>query len=251
MEIQTTISQWLSEIATFLPFGYAFGAGMVSAVNPCGFFMLPVYMSLYLGAEKGDFAHSSLGRRVLKAAWISLIVTLGFSVIFGLVGAVVSAGGIFLMGIMPWMAVVISCVLVLLGGWMMLGHSLSMPVLQKVAAKFGDPREMSNKGFFMFGLAFGATSLGCTLPIFLALVGSSVTTGDLAAGVKQFIGFILGMGTVLLSLSVSIAVLKKQLIIGTLGRIMPYSRIISALFLLVAGGYILYYWLSSGLLFNS
>jgi len=34
-------------------------------------------------------------------------------------------------------------------------------------------------------------------------------------------------------------------------RIIPYINTISAFFLLTAGGYILYYWFSSGLLFNS
>src|SRR6266581_3372862 len=40
-----------------LPLGLAFGAGMVAAVNPCGFALLPAYIGLYLGTnqtEAGD-----------------------------------------------------------------------------------------------------------------------------------------------------------------------------------------------------
>lgn len=251
MEIQVMISYWLSQFAALLPFGYAFGAGMVSAVNPCGFFMLPVYMSLYLGAEEGAFQDQSLLRRGGKAIWVSTVVTCGFALLFGVVGGVVLAGGYLLMGIMPWFALVIGGILLLLGGWMLLGHSLALPAIQKLAARIGDPRRMSTTGFFLFGLAFGATSLGCTMPIFLALLGSSIATGDLAAASSQFGAYILGVGFVLLSLTISIALLKKQLVVGLLRRVMPHSHKISAFFLLAAGGYIMYYWLSSGLLFNS
>lgn len=95
MGIQGEISQWLSQLAAALPFGYAFGAGMVSAVNPCGFALLPVYLTLYLGAEDSEFRHQSLVRRMLKAVWIALVVTSGFALLFGLVGAIVAAGAPF------------------------------------------------------------------------------------------------------------------------------------------------------------
>lgn len=251
MDIQVVLSQWMSQIAEYLPLGYAFGAGMVSAVNPCGFFMLPVYMSLYLGAEQTEFLQHSLPYRILKAAWVALVVTSGFALLFGLVGAVVSAGGYFLMGIMPWFAIVVGSLLILLGGWILMGHNLSFPLILKLAAKIGDPKEMTNWGFFLFGVAFGATSLGCTLPIFLAVVGSSATSGSFISGFVQFISYILGMGVVLMALTLGIALVKKRLVVGTMRRIMPYGQKISAIFLLIAGGYILHYWFSSGLLLTS
>ena len=55
MDAQVGASEFLSQLAVLLPVGYAFGAGMVSAVNPCGFAMLPVYLTLYLGAEDSTF----------------------------------------------------------------------------------------------------------------------------------------------------------------------------------------------------
>lgn len=251
MEVQVVASEMISRLADLLPFGYAFGAGMVSAVNPCGFFMLPVYMSLYLGAEENDFRDHSLPLRIAKAAWIALVVTIGFGLLFGIVGGVVSAGGYFLMGVVPWFAVVVGALLFCLGIWMLFGHSLSLPVISQLATKVGDPREISTSGFFLFGVAFAITSLGCTLPIFLAVVGSSVATGDIFSGVKQFVSYILGTGFVLLILILGIALVKKRLVVGTIKRMVPYVQKVSAVFLLAAGGYIFYYWFSSGLLFQS
>ena len=248
MEVQVEVSQWLSHIAGLLPFGYAFGAGMVSAVNPCGFAMLPVYLSLYLGANEGDFRQKSLFRRLLKAFWVAFVVAAGFALLFGVVGAIVSAGGTFLMGVIPWFAVVVGLALVLLGAWILLGNTLSFYFLQNIAGKIGDPREMTILGYFLFGVAFGATSLSCTLPIFLMVVGSSVATGDFSAGIMQFAGYILGMGSVMQVLTLGIAVVKEGVVIGALRRIMPYVQKVSGVLLVGAGGYIMYYWLSSGLL---
>ena len=248
MGIQVELSQWLGQVADILPFGYAFGAGMVSAVNPCGFALLPVYLTLYLGADDSRFRDQSLFLRLLKAFWIALAVASGFALLFGVVGVIVSAGGTFLMEVMPWLTVVVGLALMLLGVWMFLGNTLSFHFILKYAGKIGDPREMSVLGFFLFGVAFGATSLGCTLPIFLMVVGSSVTAGDFTTGIFQFISYILGMGSVLQILTLGIAVVKEGVVVGALRRVLPYVQKASALLLLGAGGYIIFFWLSSGLL---
>ncbi len=249
MGAQVEVSQWLGQVAGLLPFGYAFGAGMVSAVNPCGFAMLPVYLTLYLGAEEIGFRQRSFFFRLLKAFWIAIVVTAGFGFLFGVVGAVVSAGGSFLMGLMPWLAVVVGIGLMFLGAWMLLGKTLSFNLFIAAAGKISDPRQISVLGFFLFGLAFGAISMSCTLPIFLLVVGSTIAAGDFAGGLFQFVSYILGMGSIMLLLTLGITVVKEGVVVGTLRRIVPYVQKISALLLLIAGAYIAYYWLSSGLLF--
>ena len=249
MEAQVEISQWLGQVAELLPFGYAFGAGMVSAVNPCGFAMLPVYLTLYLGAEDENFRERALWYRLFKSFWIALVVTAGFGLLFGVVGSVVSAGGSFLMGLMPWLAVIVGGALALLGGWILLGNTIAFHSVAHAAGKIGDPRQMSVLGFFLFGVAFGATSLSCTLPIFLMVVGSSVTAGDFSGGLLQFVSYVLGMGAIMQLLTLGIAVVKEGVVVGALRKVLPYVQKISAIFLIVAGSYIVYYWLSSGLLF--
>ena len=68
---------WLTSLSMLLPFGFAFWAGIVAEVNPCGFAMLPAYLSLYLGnTEAGFEKRSSLGR-VLRALLIGGAVSLG------------------------------------------------------------------------------------------------------------------------------------------------------------------------------
>ncbi len=168
-ELQALLTGWLTELAAVLPFGFAFGVGVVAAVNPCGFAMLPAYLSLYLGAHEEDFGKRSPATRLLRALFIGVVVSLGFGVLFGLAGLIISAGGTMLLDVMPSLGMVIGGVLVLMGLWMLAG-------------RVGDPRNVSVPGFFLFGLAYGAASLSCTLPAFLAVVGSSLASGGVLVG---------------------------------------------------------------------
>lgn len=248
MEIQASISQWLGNLAGMLQFGYAFGAGMVSAVNPCGFAMLPVYLSLFLGAGDENYQAGPWHVRAVRAVGVAAVVTAGFGLLFAVLGVLVSAGGSFLLALMPWFSVIIGACLILLGIWLMLGRHVSLNFMTRISAKIGDPRNISIKGFFLFGLGFGATSLGCTLPIFLVVVGGSLTSGDFVSGFVQFALYILGTGSVLLILSLAMALLKGGAVLSLIRRIVPHVNKISAVFLILAGAYICYYWFSSGLL---
>ena len=248
MEIQALVSSWLGHLATYLPFGYSFGAGMVSAVNPCGFAMLPVYLTLYLGAGDAGFYQQSMARRMLKALGITVAVTSGFGLLFGVMGGIIAVGGTFLNHVIPWLSLVIGCILIILGLWLLFGNYMSLPFMLRLAERFGDPRRMSVLGFFLFGAAFGATSMSCTLPIFLLVMGSSIAARNLSVGLLQFVSYISGMGSVLLVLTLGIALVKEGVVVGTLRRVLPYIQKISAILLLLAGAYIVIYWLKSDLL---
>lgn len=247
MEIQVLFSQWLGQLANYLHLSYGFGAGMVSAVNPCGFAMLPVYLTLYLGADDTEFNSQSILLRILKAIWVTAIVTSGFALLFLIAGSIILMGGHAIMAFIPWLAVIVGVVLVLAGLWFLMGNHFSLGFLLNWAGKIGDPRKMGVGSFFLFGLAFGVTSMSCTLPIFLAVVGSAFAQGDFVAGLGQFFAFVLGMSSVLLTLTLAIAFVKQGAVVGTMRKMLPFVHKISAIFLIIAGGYIIYYWLSSGL----
>ncbi|MCH8888430.1 MAG: hypothetical protein IIC13_17745 [SAR324 cluster bacterium] len=134
---------------------------------------------------------------------------------------------------------------------MLTGRSLSASIFNRIAERFGDPRDVSTRGFFLYGIAFGAASLSCTLPIFLAVVGSAFTSEGTASegavsGLLQFVSYALGMGSVVLGLTLAAALVKEGLLVGYVRRVMPYLQPVSAWLLVLAGGYIVYYWLIPG-----
>jgi cytochrome c-type biogenesis protein len=244
-ELQGLLVDWLTELAAVLPLGFAFGVGMVAAVNPCGFAMLPAYLSLYLGAHEEDFGKRSWMSRLLRALLVGVVVSSGFVLLFGLAGLVISAGGTLLLDVMPALGIVIGGVLVLVGLWMLAGQALHAGTFERFAGRVGDPRNVSVPGFLLFGLAYGAASLSCTLPAFLAVVGSSLASGGVLTGAGRFFGFGLGMAAVLVTLTLALAFFKQGLI-KWLRRAVPYVQLVSAILLVLAGAYVIFYWLSSG-----
>ncbi len=239
--LQELATQWLTNLGALLPVGFAFGAGIVAAVNPCGFAMLPAYLSLYLGNQEAGFEKRSALRRVFRAVLIGGVVSLGFVLLFGLAGVIVAAGGSAILGVMPWLGTVIGGALILMGLWVLAGRTLYTGVFERLARRIGDPRAMSVRGFFLFGLAYGLASLSCTLPVFLAVMGSSLTAGNFLAAAGQFVSYGLGMTSVILILTLALTLFKEG-VISRLRKVTPYVQPISAALLVLAGGYIVFYW---------
>jgi cytochrome c-type biogenesis protein len=240
--IQAALSDLISGLAAALPIGLAFGAGMVAAVNPCGFAMLPAYLSLYLGTQESGFAERSAASRALRAMAVGLVVSSGFVLLFVVAGAAVSAGGTVLIGAMPVLGVLVGEALVVLGAWMLLaGRGLYATALGSLAGRLGDPRRVGVRGFFLYGLAYGAASLGCTLPAFLAVVGSGFAAGGVVVGAARFVGYGMGMASVLVALTVALALFKEGIIKWLRGAL-PYAQTASAILLILVGTYVIFYW---------
>ncbi len=228
----------MANLATVLPVGYAFGAGMVASVNPCGFFLLPSYISYHLGTEEAGYYETSVGTRVYKALLLGTVATAGFVVIFAVTGVLISAGGQWLIQVFPFAGVTIGVVMVLLGLWLVVTkRTLGIMAASRVTVS----RERNLRNVFLFGIAYATGSLSCTLPIFLVVVGGSLASQGLAASFGQFISYALGMGTILIAVTIGSALFQGS-VAKWLRQAMPYVHRASAMFLVAAGGYLIYYW---------
>jgi cytochrome c-type biogenesis protein len=244
-EIQILLTNWMSALAILLPFGYSFGAGMVSTVNPCGFSMLPAYLSLYLGDRDDGTASRHFMLRGAKALLIGTAVTLGFTALFSFFGVILWAGGHFLMQYLPWLGLFVGAVLTCLGLFLLAGKSVYTALPARLANLIGTPDSQGFNTYFLFGIGYGLASLGCTLPVFLVVVGSAIKSQGFSNGLLQFFSYALGMGAVLTSLALSLAVFKGGLAIY-LRRALPYMGRIAGALLLISGSYQIYYWLTKG-----
>ncbi len=244
LDLSARSSSFVSQIGDFLPLGFAFGAGMVATVNPCGFVMLPAYLSLYV-TDTGPGDERSPGTRVLKSVVVSAMVGLGFVVLFGSVGLAVSYGARSVVSIFPWVAFALGFVMAALGAYILGGGNVYASSASRTAGNIGDPRDNSMRGYFLFGISYAVASLSCTLPIFLGLISSSLARGGVSSAVGQFLAYALGMSFVIAALTVAIAIFKGALT-TPLRKAMPYVTPISAGMLIAAGGYLIYYWLTEG-----
>ena len=228
--------------ASFL---FAFAAGLASAVNPCGFAMLPAYLGLYL---RGDAAQEEAPNIVLllgRAILIGAAVTAGFIVLFGIAGTAIGLGASVLVDALPWTGLAVGILLISAGAWIVTGGKLYSGLAAQAASHIGEGNEIGVKGYFLFGLSYGIASLGCTLPIFLAVLGVNTAGVSFAESAGQFLLYALGMGAVIMVLTLGMAFFKGAVVKG-LRKALPYVQPIGAALMIIAGIYIIFYWLTLG-----
>ena len=208
-----------------------FGAGLVAAVNPCGFAMLPAYLAYFLGIGSADQA-SDTGRNVLRGLLVGLTLTAGFVAFFGIIGALtsslISTSTIADRG--PWITLVISGLMVVLGIAMLAGFEpkISVPRL----SKGGDSQGLIS--MFLFGVSYAVVSLGCASPVFFGSVSGSFSTDGVWEGTLRFLAYALGMGLVITFLTLAVA-MGRSGVTAHMRRLLPHINKISGGFLVVAG----------------
>ena len=118
-------------------------------------------------------------------------------------------------------------------------------VAARLSARVTPGRSGGVPSFFIFGIAYGVASLSCTMPIFLIVVGSSLAATGFLNGLFQFISYALGMGVVLMALTLGTAFFKG-VVASYLRSFMPYIQKASGALVVLAGAFIVYYWLTIG-----
>ncbi|MCH7662546.1 MAG: hypothetical protein IH859_01585 [Chloroflexi bacterium] len=216
--------------------GFAFTAGLVATVNPCGWAMLPSFVSYYLGSKEEGFEQRPITSRLWEGFILGLLVTAGFLTIFGITGYVISAGLRFIVQWMPLAAIGIGISLVLLGIWLYTGKSL----LFSLPSPDINLNARNPKSVFLFGVAYALASLSCTLPVFLAVVGAGLSVAGTGALLMMFLAYGGGMAAVLMSVSLG-AVMLKESVAHWFNRFLPYVHQFGAVMLIIAGTYIIWF----------
>ncbi len=216
---------------------FAFTAGIVATVNPCGFAMLPAYLSFFMGIDRR--AHEGSARAgVGRALATGAVVTAGIVVVFGIVGIALSAGLSALRDYVPWTAIVIGASLVALGVSMLAGFRFTafLPKFER------GPSGRDVRSLFLFGVSYAVASVSCGLATFLVVVTASAGNDSVAANIVSFVLYALGMGMVLTSLAVSLA-LARSWLLGKLRTLMRHTDTIAAVLLIAAGFFTMWYWI--------
>ena len=214
-----------------VPLSIALAAGGLAVVNPCGFPLLPAFLSFYLGADERRLPR--VPTRVVQGLVVGALVTVGFVGFFTVIGLPISYGAGAIANAVPWLGLATGALLALAGVAAVAGLRVSLPFHLNMKPR----RERRAGAMLLFGVAYGAASLGCTLPIFLALVGASLGADKLAV----FLAYGVGMGLVLMALSVAVA-LARTGAARMLRPLLPHVRVLAGLLLAASGGYLVYYW---------
>jgi cytochrome c-type biogenesis protein len=216
------------------PLAVYLASGMVATVNPCGFAMLPAYLSYFLGVE--DRAPTA---SVWQAFRVALAVSAGFLAVFAVAGLAVELTSLPIYENVPWISLVIGIALLALGVAMLAGFEplVRLPKLDRGG------RNRTVRSMFVFGVSYAIASIGCTLPTFLVAVSGTIDRETVADGLVVFGVYALGMTLVLLALTVAIA-LARTSIVRFLRSSRAYVGRVAGGLVALAGAYVAYYgWL--------
>jgi len=222
--------------------------------------MLPAYISYLLGTNSRSqngtpsmiSGNKSIMRgnsvilavkRVGRPACMGLLATLGFIILFGLIGLVISSLGVGITRPLPWFAVFTGLVILGIGIGKIMGMRIHIKIPQIVNNISANRTKKNNKTFyqkfFLFGIGYGLASLSCTLPIFLLVVFQGLSLGGILA-TTVFLAYASGMGAVMISVSIAIGI-SNETFIKWLRKIAPKMNIITSIVLIMAGSYLIYY----------
>jgi cytochrome c biogenesis protein CcdA len=209
-------------------YSLAFVAGVVAALNPCGFAMLPGY----LGVMAGDRGSARALARALGAA---AAMTLGFMTVFGGFSLLTIPVADLLQRALPYFTVLIGVALVWIGGCQLLGAAVGVARMRlpQWDAPTGTLRSMVG-----YGVAYALVSLSCTIAPFLAVTGIGFGTPGRAwiALLVYAGGFAALVGSVAVIAALTGSILPRRL--RDWARFVPRA---GALLLIGTGLYIGYY----------
>ncbi len=211
--------------------GLAFAAGLVAALNPCGFALLPAYLTFVVG-------DSTPGRpaAVARAVAVTIAMTLGFLTVFAVFGALTIPLASAIQRYLPVVTVIVGVVLVALGLWLLTGHELRLPTRP--------PRDLAPTArlgsMFGYGVAYAVASLSCTVGPFLAVTTAATRTGSGVGVVAVYAAYAAGFALIVGTLAVAAAFACAALAVRLRTLLPAVNRIGGGLVVLV-GLYVAYY----------
>ncbi|OBJ53168.1 cytochrome c biogenesis CcdA family protein [Mycobacterium sp. 1423905.2] len=217
--------------------GLAFAAGLVAALNPCGFAMLPAYLVLVVRGQRSGEAtnpHNAAGRALAATVGMAL----GFVTVFGAFGALTLSAAAAVQRYVPYATVAIGVVLVALGIWLLSGRELTALTPRGLGARWAPTAGLGS--MYAYGISYALASLSCTVGPFLAVTGAGLRGGSVLGSAAIYAAYVAGLTLVVGVLAMATATASSA-VIDRARRILPYLNRISGAVLVLVGLYVGYY----------
>lgn len=229
--------------------GLAFTAGLVAALNPCGFALLPAYLALVVRGDRTSPNTPASGLvAVGRAVAATAAMGLGFLAVFGMFGLLAASVATAAHRYAPYVTVLIGIVLVAFGAWLLAGRKLALLNPIPLGPRWAPTARVGS--MFAYGVGYAIASLSCTIAPFLAITGASFRTAAIFDGLWVYLAYGIGMTLIAGVLAIAVA-LARETLIERARRIMPYLNRITGVLLLVVGLYVGYYGIYEVRLFSA
>ena len=214
-------------------FTYSLLLGMLAAVNPCGFVLLPTYLVAYLSVSDDTDTATRLRRSLVVGASVSV----GFLAVFLVVGSVSRLFTSWLEMNAKYASLIVGLTLIVMGTRMLFGWRprLWVPSLA------GDSRRKSITGMVGFGVVYAIASIGCTIGLLTTAILGSFSRNGFFSGVFSVALYGLGMGLFVTALTTTLAFAKTTIVRGGRG-VTPIISRVSSVLVLATGVYLTWFW---------
>ncbi|MFZ9517481.1 MAG: cytochrome c biogenesis CcdA family protein [Ilumatobacteraceae bacterium] len=214
-------------------FTYSLLLGMLAAVNPCGFVLLPTYLVAYLSVSDDTDVATRLRRSLVVGGSVSA----GFLVVFLIVGAISRLFTNWIEINAKYASLVVGLALIVMGIRMLSGWRPRI----WVPALGGESRRNGVVGMFAFGVVYAIASIGCTIGLLTTAILGSFTRDGLVSGVLSVVMYGFGMALFVTALTTTLAFAKTALVRGGRGVMSVVSYVSSGL-VFITGIYLAWYW---------
>lgn len=212
----------------------SFGSGLLAAVNPCGFVLLPTYLMYFLGVSGRPGTQRATVRRALL---VSAALSTGFMTVFVIVGGISRLFTNWLNQNAKYVGLLIGLALVILGIAMLFGYRLPFSTPKLETGK----RDQTIASMYVFGLAYAIASIGCTIGPFSATVLGTIDTDGFLQGIFAIVLYGVAMSLLITTLTVTLALAQGGLL-KSLRSGMKYVETASAVVMILSGLYLSWYW---------
>jgi len=206
-----------------------FAAGVFATFNPCGFAMLPAYMTMLISSQR---ASESLPKLIGKALQFAFLMALGIITIFALFAVVIFPISTSIQAYLPIATITIGLLLIAVGAATLSGRS---PYLKKLWSPNTAPSTRL-KSLYLYGVTFALGSVSCTIGPLLAATSKALELSFFES-LRIYLVYALGI-----SITIAILALVALFSQATLGKIRNSMKIIeriSSTFLIIVGLYLI------------
>ena len=215
-------------------FAYSFILGVLAAVNPCGFVLLPTYLIFFLGTREEP--NLKTGERLRRALVVSSRISIGFLAIFFVIGVISRLFTQWIELNAKYASLAIGIVLVIGGARMLTGWTPKFAVPQ-----IGGVQTKTFRATVVYGVAYAVASIGCTIGFLTTAEFGSIALHGFVSGVISILLYGLGMAMLVTALTVSLAFAKTGILTIVKNQLHLIQRL-GAIFVTLTGIYLVFYW---------
>jgi cytochrome c biogenesis protein CcdA len=195
--------------------------------------LLPGYILAFI--SRNPDSASNISARLARGFKLASLSILGILIIYTVAGVMIVLAGQVLKDYMKWITIGMGATLIVLGILMALGKSISF----SFNIQNSNPKTEAIEAF-IFGIGYAIGALGCLFPLFLIVATQAMAAETVWEGSSYILAYFAGISGMMI-ITILLAIFAKDFLLKNLRKILPYMEKITAVLLIIAGIYVIYY----------